>query len=466
MAGIGFELKKVFRNLTITNVFKGFSHGTFISVGPMFTSILIILFIEKILNFSNIAMSDREALKAAVMYAYVFSMINASGLIMIISRYIADKIYIKDTTDILASLIGIVSISLLISGIMGWGFYYKSPLPLLFKHLSFILFAELSILYILMAYISAVKDYKKVTFAFITGLIMSVISTLLLRYVNVDVIYSFFLGIIIGFFSIILLLTLIIKRYFTVLSPNIFCFLPYIKKHPMLFLTNLFYTIGIFIHNIIFWKYSSISKNVMNTFYFAPAYDTASFFAILTTIPAAILFIVKMETSFYEKYRNFCVSIVDGGSLRDLTSTKDKMVATLKRELTFIMEVQFIITVLFIVLGVNIILPMFANDKMTMELYVFLSIGFFMSYMSFIIITILIYFDNQKHTLIVSSALLITTVIFTLLSIYLGEDYFGLGFDIGALVSLLVSLRFLNRSMGEIDYQIFSRQKFNNKLKE
>jgi hypothetical protein len=41
------------------------------------------------------------------------------------------------------------------------------------------------------------------------------------------------------------------------------------------------------------------------TYAIAPDYDTATFFAVLSIVPASVLFVVKVETSFYERYRNF-----------------------------------------------------------------------------------------------------------------------------------------------------------------
>lgn len=181
------------------------------------------------------------------------------------------------------------------------------------------------------------------------------------------------------------------------------------------------------------------------------------FFAVLTIIPSAIIFVVKFETTFYERYKYFRDAIVKGGSLKDLVTTKDRMIDTLKRELTFIMEIQLISTIVLIILGVYIILPAFANDSLAIELFVFLSIGYFMSFMSFIIIIILLYFDLQKEALTISSVYLVSTFLLTLLSIYLGESYYGLGYGISSLITLIISLNCLNKEMTRIDYRIYSR---------
>lgn len=457
MAGIGFELRKVFKNKTIFNFVKGFTSAAFIASGPMIISILMIVFIDRILKSENISMLDRDTIKSSIMYAYVFSMITASGFIMVISRYISDKLYVKNTNDIFASLIGIISVVLLISGIVSGIFYFKSPLPFILKFLSNLLFIELSILYILTAYISAVKDFTRVALAFVIGAIITILISYLTLYFKINLIYGTLLSVIIGYFFNIIIQTYTIKEYFSYLSKEVFSFLTYFKEHYMLFLTNFFYTMGMFIHNIIFWKFSTLRQNIMNTYFYAPAYDTASFFAILTTIPASIIFVVRFETTFYEKYKTFCDCIEYGGSLRDLLSYKKRMLDTLKRELMFIMEIQLIMTIILTVIGVYVIMPIFANDPKAIELYVFLSIGYFMSYMTFIIIIVLTYFDIRKPTFIISTVFLILTIFFTFISIYLGESYYGLGYDISSLITLIISLNFLNSEMKHIDYRLYSR---------
>lgn len=397
MAGIGFELRKVFQKRSLISVIKGFSTSAFVAIGPMIISIVLMIFIDKILEVASISLIQRETIKATIMYGYVFSMINTSGFIMIISRYLADKLYIKDTSDILSSLAGAMATTLLIGGLAAAIFFFKSSIPVLQKFLSYMIFIELSIIYILMVYISAVKDYKKVALSFISGSGISLVLSLFVLLVDINIVPGILFSLTIGYFVNIIILLFSVKQYFGVISKNVFSFFLYFKEHYKLFLINLFFTVGMFIHNMIFWRLSAISQNIMETYYYAPPYDTAFFFAVLTIIPSAIIFVVKFETTFYERYKYFRDAIVKGGSLKDLVTTKDRMIDTLKRELTFIMEIQLISTIVLIILGVYIILPAFANDSLAIELFVFLSIGYFMSFMSFIIIIILLYFDLQKR---------------------------------------------------------------------
>lgn len=90
MAGIGFELRKLLQGKDMNNKFWGYTSATFITSGPMLISIGQLLIIDKILSISHVLPADRAVIKAALLYAYVFSMIMSSGFVMLSSRFIAE----------------------------------------------------------------------------------------------------------------------------------------------------------------------------------------------------------------------------------------------------------------------------------------------------------------------------------------------------------------------------------------
>lgn len=140
MAGIGFELKRIFVNNTISSSVKGFSYAIFVTSGPMIINLIMLSIIARILIDAGASLEQRDLFYASMTYSYIFSLLNVSGIIMIISRYVSDKLYIEDTKDILASMLGAIAISVTTGGIFGFIFYAASPLPFLFKLLSYLIF--------------------------------------------------------------------------------------------------------------------------------------------------------------------------------------------------------------------------------------------------------------------------------------------------------------------------------------
>ena len=214
MAGIGFELKKIFEENTISGKVKGYSYATLISVGPMIISVIMLIAIGIILRLMKIDIANREIITTSIMYAYIFSMISVSGFVMVISRYISDKIYMEDTSDVLSSLVGVISINLLIGSSMAIIFFMNSPLEFLFKLFSYLFFIELSIIYILVAYISALKDYMKIALGFAIGVVSTISLSVIFILIDMEIELAILLGLITGFLvTIVLLLISIYSPY-------------------------------------------------------------------------------------------------------------------------------------------------------------------------------------------------------------------------------------------------------------
>lgn len=68
---------------------------------------------------------------------------------------------------------------------------------------------------------------------------------------------------------------------------------------------------GIYCPTIIYWFFSGIAEQV-SVFRTAPAYDFALFLAVFVNMPSLVIFVVKVETSFYEKYTLYVSALNNG----------------------------------------------------------------------------------------------------------------------------------------------------------
>ena len=90
-----------------------------------------------------------------------------------------------------------------------------------------------------------------------------------------------------------------------------------------LVLANTFYTLGLFIHNFVFWN-SGLRNVVANSFVCAESYDFATCLGMFTNLSASILFVSLIEMHFNQRYKDFSQSII-GGRLIDIKKTKARM---------------------------------------------------------------------------------------------------------------------------------------------
>ena len=72
MAGIGFELRKIYDENTISSKIRGFSYASLISVGPMIMSVIMLIIISIILRILEIDILQRQMITTSIMYAYIF----------------------------------------------------------------------------------------------------------------------------------------------------------------------------------------------------------------------------------------------------------------------------------------------------------------------------------------------------------------------------------------------------------
>lgn len=457
MAGIGFELRKLYAVKGVLPRIKAYLFSITVTIGPTLLCILMLMALQKLLFDLGVDAAKRELFMAAIIYSFIFSLIITSGLIMLLSRYVADKIYKNEYEDILPSLYGTITICVIAGGITGLVFYLRSPLNFSFKLAAYMLFIELIILWIQMVYVSALRDYSRLVKGFLVGNVTGIaVSYVLVCLLAVDMITAVLISMDIGFFVILIFFSINIHAFFRNNSGKYFDFLGYLDKYPSLFFINMLYTFGLYTHNFIVWG-AGYQVSAAGTYVFAPLYDVPSFWAFLSVMPALVMFMVTGETSFYEKQKSFYDTICNQGVLDDIEHAKGEMKDTLSRNLRHIMGTQLVISILCLVLGMYF-LPWSGLPSATIALFDILVIGCYAFIIMFIFLLILLYFDDRKGALLVVAVFAFASTIFTMITIYLGEAYYGLGFTGASFLSLAIGFFRLDFFIKNIDYFTFCSQ--------
>ncbi len=458
MAGIGFELKKLFKPTGFLSKVRAIAYSALVSLGPFILCTATIVILIIFLNIMKIPYKERELFIATIVYVFIFSQIISSGFKMIITRYIADTLYEENYKDILPSLSGLLSIVVFISSVCAIAFYWYSPLPFYIKFTSYVLFIELIIIFIMMEYLSTVKDYIKIVKSFLSGVIASILlSFIFLKFTNLDTVFGLLLALDIGFLLIISFLTGYLKNFYgETASKKYFNFLEYFDKFPSLFFVSLFYTLGLYSHNFVFWT-SNLSVVVANTYVYAPVYDVPTFYALLSIMPSMVMFVVSTETSFYEKYRNYYSLITGKGNFADIENARKDMVRVLWSEVRNLVEFQLFFTLLFLA-GGYYILPRIGLTQLSIDIFNLLTLGAFMNSLILVIILLLLYFEDRSGALFVSTAFLISNVVFTYLTVNYSESVYGLGYFASTLFSVVIALIELLVYVKNINYHTFCGQ--------
>lgn len=457
MAGIGFELKKLFKGKGILSSIKAYAYSSLVSLGPFILAVIIIAVFLLLLNFLEISVKQKELFIATIVYAFIFSQIIASGFKMLITRFISDMLYARKFENILPSLWGLLSIVLPIAGIIGILFFINSPLSIEIKLVSYLLFMELIIIFITMDYLSTLKDYIKIVKSFLAGVITTILLALVfLLFTDIGVVFGLLLSMDIGFLVIISFLLVYLRQFFGKSSKNYYQFLTYFDKFSSLFFVSFFYTLGLYSHNFVFWT-SELGVRIADTYIYAPIYDVPTFYAFLSIMPSMVIFVVSMETSFYEKYRAYYTLITGKGSLGDIESARKDMSRVLWSEIRNIMELQTFFTLVFLAIGYYV-LPRLGLIPLSMDIFNILVLGAFFNILLLIIILILLYFEDRKGAVFVTLTFLITNIGFTYFTLGYSDDIYGTGFFVSAFISLIIALVELVIYLRNINYHTFVGQ--------
>jgi len=452
MAGIGFELKRIMRHETFLSEFTAYLYSAMISSGPWLMSILC-LAVLGILGGSEHAKAH-ELFRSTVVYTYASSLIFSGIFQMVCTRYLADQLYEQKIDTVLSTFytctVFILTVGTLISGI--WlSFFDISPLHVC---LGVLLFLVINMIWLSMIFLSAVKDYHSVVLSFAMGAIVSII--LVFQLGPIMGVEGNLLGYLIG--QAITLFWLIARLMAEFPASDFWDkgLMTYFKKYWDLACIGFCFNLGIWIDKFVFWT-APDSSVIVPYFRTHDLYDSPLFFSYLTIVPTLAMFMLKIETSFYDHYRKYYSKVIGKKNMANILEEKNMMIATLKESIREIFIIQGSITTICIVFTPEIIHALgFSN--LQAAIFRITLIGAFLNIMLVINVIILFYFDQRKSVLLITMVFLLTNFSFSYLSILWGIQYYGYGYTYCCLISLLTAFHQLNSNMKNLEYITFTSQ--------
>ncbi len=459
MAGIGIKLNKIYGKNTITTNIIGFGYSTVISVAPMFVVIIAVILMQMFLGFSKIGYADRELYSCTVLYIFVFSLLTASPFNAVLSRYMSDVIYYETYEDILPCYYLGLILNVVLSSLLGIPFciweFVVGEVAITYAFTGYCGYMALVLVFYSMLYLSICKDYKKISLFFTIGMIITVILSLILVYLfRVEVTYAMLLSLCIGFLLIATLEFALVRSYFRENSKKYKDVLRYFKNSWQLVLTNFLYTLGLYIHNFVFWT-TDMHMVVVKSFVCMETYDMATCLAMFTNISSSVIFISRVEMHFHERYKRYSEAVI-GGRGMDIEDSKVRMFEQLSEELLNLVRVQFIISVVIFLICI-IFLPRLGFGGLVMQIYPCLAAGYFILFFMYAEIIFLYYFNDLNGALATSFTFVVVTLVASFFATQVTPIWYGIGLVIGALAGFCVAyyrLRFLEKNL---DVHIFCK---------
>ncbi len=459
MAGIGFELKKLFAKKGLMNSVKAYGYATVICSGPMLLGVILLLGIMYLCSRSGVPVQTRELLICMITYTLLASILATSLFNMVITRFTADMLYEEKKSAVLPSFWGSTALMMTIGSVLWLIFLIFSGATLMQGILMFIFFNEMIIVWNAMGYLSAIKDYKGIFLSYLVAiLVIFVLGFILTRIFKAYVIEMLLLSVTVGYGVMVIWNLVLLHKYFPKTDVGAFVFLDWMDEYLYLALSGLFVNVGMFAHLVIMW-FSKVGVRVHGLFYGAPEHDVPALLAFMTTLITTVNFVVSVEVNFYGKYRNHYSLYNDKGTIKDILQAEKEMLDTLKTEMLYTAIKQLLCTALFIAAGGFLldILPLGFNEMMR-GYFRTLCVGYGLYAVGNMTMLILLYFTDYKGAFFASGIFAACSVVFSVISLFFSRVYYGFGFLVASMVFLIVAIQRLDYFTKRLPYYILAVQ--------
>lgn len=452
MAGIGFELRKLARKDDLISVVSAYTHSSIASAGPWLFTILALGAIS--VWGSGLAGSEPLAVfRLIIIYNFAFSLVFSSPVTLVATRLLADEIYTGDVSEAPGLLLGCLALVFVVQFPLAWFFYFHyvdlSPLA---RFLSFANYFLVCGIWVASIFLTALKDYRAVSRAFGAGMLTALVATLWLARVGgvVGMLIGFSLGLTIIVFSLI---SRVIAEYpYPLVTPQ-----RALRTSPRYWevaLTGLLYNAAIWVDKWVMW-FSPEQQQLSSRMISYPDYDSACFLAFLTIVPSLAIFLVRIETGFFERYQRFYEDIISHAPLQRIERNHAAIISNLQESARNLLVFQGCVSYIVIltapqileILGVSFLqLPIFRLAVLGALFHVlFLSVSILLSY-----------FDMRRSWLNVNLLFFVSNALLTWITMKMGFRYYGLGYFLSALLTSVVAFAVLAHHLRDLPYQTFA----------
>jgi uncharacterized membrane protein len=453
MAGIGFRLRRLTLDNRSGGCVQAHIYGALISTGPWLLSICGLGAIS-VIGRRIMGSAVDEVFPAIIGYTYTGTLITVGIGSIVVARYLADLLYAGQSVLVLGTYRYVIGMTALVHVVLAAGVYAVAPGLTVDVRLAATVFAGVvACTWMAIIFAGAAEDYNGVIVAFLLGNTLAVLASLVggARFG----LSGYLAGFTFGQAAVLVALTARLERAFGAKSQPAQLPVQAFRRYPELALLGVLCGGGFAVDRVLFWF--SREGIVVGGWLRQSLYDAPLLVAYLSVVPSIAVFVVSVETDFFEEYRRYFGAVTQHGTLAQVVAAKVSMARALHQGLVRMLTVQTPIT-----LGLVVAAPALGEtlgfERLQVSILRTLLIGALPHALAAFGIVLLLYFDRRRMALEVSAVFFATNAGATILSIALGPAWYGLGFAIAALASSLLAQHHLTRAMDELEYITFATQ--------
>lgn len=457
MAGIGFELRKLLKKQTYAGLMQAYAFAGIISSGPWVLSIIGIMLIGL---FSMGVIFPKAAIaqfQVTVTYLFLLSLIVTGFVQLSFTRFVADRTFAKDEDAILPNFNGLILVALSLSILVALPFViFLFPAQTVLYRLLFVMgLAVMSAIWITTVFLTGMKHYRAIVLIFFLGYGATLLLALVFRRsLGME---GLLLGFVLGHYLLLMgMVWLVYRNYhshrfiaFDIWKPG--------AMYLSLMVSGFFFNLGAWVDKLMFWYYPATGQAVIGPLHASVIYDFPIFLSYLSVIPGMAIFLVRIETDFVEYYIKFYDAVREGATLDYIERMRNHMVYHVQRGLFDIAKIQGITVLITFALG-GMLLDWLGISTLYLPLLYVDVVGAALQVVLLGILNVLFYLDQRRSVLLLTATLPLTNMLFTAISLQLGATWFGYGFALAMLVTVLLGIWILNRKLEALEYQTFMLQ--------
>lgn len=452
MAGIGFKLQKLFVKEEYLSIFQGFLYSLMITSGPWLIMV-VSLSLLSILSSVFLGIEDRLLFNVLLVHIFSITIITTGTFQLFFTRIFADKMFSKEREKLPVVIMTNLALTVLLTSVIVIPFISLIRIDFPLKVLTFCFFITMNIIWILLNYISGSEAFLGFIKHYVIGATLGVL--LGVAFGRSFGFSGFYLGFFIGQAYVAILLFIHTIRIYGLPEKIDFSMLKQFPQYHIMILSGFCLYMGMWIDKFIYW-YGPTGKHLYAYLYYHPDYNDIFYFAFLFTSPIMAIFFITMETSFYLKYYAFNKAINNKASLQHLNKLKEEVIESVKQQLWNIVKIQGLIVLIGILYSKEALRFLNMSPDLTALMNIVL-IGAFFHMFLLIVCILLLYFDLRVETFKIYGTFLVLNGLLSYITIFLGENYYGLGYTASAIIVFFYALYQLRAGLNELNYLSFTR---------
>jgi uncharacterized membrane protein len=399
------------------------------------------------------ACAATQEFRSALIYNFAFSLVVTGPIVFGLSRYISDRLYQGHNEGVMAAL--------------GQGFGVYALLCLMatppylaltnglapeVRALGLINLVLLGASWMLLPVLGVLKRTSHAGFAFLAGAgVMLGVVSMIPAHSAASLLFAFNAGM--AVIDAILLMEIVRCFGFDLRpDPKLWASL---RKRPELPAIGLLYYLGLWIDKFIMWALAPIGRvQTAGTFWTAPDYDTAMFWAQLSAAPMLAVFFVQIEPGLRRRSREFFARLNRQASLADMQRASMGIMQFALSGVLALLLIQLVVCVGMMLVSLVAVDSLgFRANQMGMLRNSMIGVACHTAALFCSIF--LLYFDLRRAALVIVAVFFILNTALTLLTLMLGFEYYGLGFGLASAAALIAGIVQIRREMPDLLYHAF-----------